>query len=85
MVVRPLPIDKNAIGFEQELQNAFLGTALRLCKACRRFEAHRRRRGFDHRCSLLLDEVKFARSLLLVLADEVIVDANCRRATAYAA
>ncbi len=56
---------------QRELQSALLGTALKFGDAVRRFEQRRRRRGYDHSCSRLLDEVRLSRSLLLVLADEV--------------
>ena len=56
---------------EQELQEALVGTVLRLDLAARRYTHHRLRFGYDFGCRRLLDEVRLSRSLVLALADEV--------------
>jgi hypothetical protein len=67
---------ERSTGLQGQLQQALLGTAVKFCAACRRLEQRRQRRGFDLRCSRLLDEVVLSRSLLLLLAEEVTSDAS---------
>jgi hypothetical protein len=59
---------------QREMQRALVATAVRFGDAVRRFETRRRRCGYDYSCSRLLDEVRLSRTLLLVLADEVVRD-----------
>ena len=58
-------------GLKREMEVALIGTALRLARTARRYARHRLRHGYDYGCRRLLDEMRLARSLVLVLADEV--------------
>jgi hypothetical protein len=55
---------------DDELLEAVLVCALQYGDACWRIERHRRRFGYDYRCSCLLDEVALKKSLLHLLAVE---------------
>lgn len=63
----------------QELQDAALGTVFEFHAAWRRFERHRRHRGLDFASLRLLDEAHVARSLALVMADELRRDSGTLR------
>ncbi len=55
---------------DDQLLEAVLVCALQYGEACRRVERHRKRFGYDYRCSCLLDEVALKKSLLHLLAVE---------------
>ena len=55
---------------DDQLLEAVLLCALQYGDACRRVERHRKRFGYDYRCSRMLDDVALKKSLLHLLAVE---------------
>lgn len=55
---------------DRQLLEAIMLQMVQYRAACRRFNQRRRARGFDHRCSQLLDQIALRRSLLHLLAAE---------------
>ena len=55
---------------DRQLLEAIMLQLVQYRVACRRFNERRRSRGFDHRCSRLLDQIALRRSLLHLLAAE---------------
>jgi hypothetical protein len=67
-----LPVEKErepAVD-DRQLLEAIVLQLVQYRAACRRFNERRRARGFDHRCSRLLDQIALRRSLLQLLAAE---------------
>jgi hypothetical protein len=55
---------------DRQLLEAIMLQLVQYRVACRRFNQRRRSRGFDHRCSRMLDQIALRRSLLQLLAAE---------------
>lgn len=55
---------------DRQLLEAIVLQMVQYRAACRRFNERRRARGFDHRCSKLLDHIALRKSLLHLLAAE---------------
>jgi hypothetical protein len=55
---------------DRQLLEAIMLQLVQYRVACRRFNERRRTRGFDHRCSRLLDQIALRKSLLQLLGAE---------------
>ena len=55
---------------DRQLLEAIMLSIVQYKAACRRFNAQRKVRGFDYRCSRLLDQIALRRSLLRLLMAE---------------
>jgi hypothetical protein len=55
---------------DRQLLEAIMLSLVQYRAACRRFNARRRARGFDHACSKMLDQIALRKSLLQLLAAE---------------
>jgi hypothetical protein len=55
---------------DRQLLEAIMLQLVQYRVACRRFNQRRRSRGFDQRCSRMLDQIALRRSLLQLLAAE---------------
>jgi hypothetical protein len=55
---------------DRQLLEAIMLSLVQYRAACRRFNERRKARGFDYRCSRLLDQIALRKSLLQLLAAE---------------
>ena len=62
--------DRSAPVDDRQLLEAIVLSMVQYRVACRRFKQRLKVRGFDYRCSRLLDQIALRKSLLLLLAAE---------------